>query len=211
MLSIDNFDVVRNHVLKFDDNSIGRYYYKFVALIRSKDYLDLNDQVLNCKQGARELIVHQWLVSSIDRFDDLADDMRTFVNLFKCRLYVTTDRKDVVKSMLYAKNKLNDVIDQLALGQLNVSTKLLDRLVNGASSVSEASDRNGKRWLFDIDTKDKAIVNDIIAACGEHFVCCVPTANGYHVLANKRFNGRAIKLPDNVELKENALTLVAKY
>lgn len=211
MLSINNVDVVRNHVLNFNDNSTGRHYYKFVALIRSKDYLDPNNQVLNCKQGARELIVHQWLVSSVDRFDDLIDDMLTFVKLFKCRLYVTTDRKDVVKSMLYAKNKLNGVVDQLALGQLAVSTKLLDRLVNGASSVSDASDRNGKRWLFDIDTKDETIVNDIVAGCGQHFVCCIPTVNGYHVVADKKFNGKAIKLLENVELKENALTLVAKY
>ena len=211
MLSINNVNVIRNHVLNFNDNSTGRYYYKFVALIRSKDYPDSNDQVLNCKQGARELIVHQWLVGSIDRFDDLVDDMLTFVKLFKCRLYVTTDRKDVVKSVLYAKNKLNDVVDQLALGQLAVSTKLLDRLVNGASSVSGASDRNGKRWLFDIDTKDETVVNDIVTACGEYFICCIPTVNGYHVVANKKFNGKAIKLPENVELKENALTLVAKY
>lgn len=209
-LTINNVQLIRDNVLFFSNDNKSRYYYKFVALVRAKDYQEHN-QPLSNKQGSREIVVHQWLVSSYEQFDKLIGDMLTFVRLFRCRLYVTTDRKDIVKTFVYAKNRLSEVVDNLALGQKDVSGRLLNKLVNSASSVDETSEHNGRRWMFDVDSKDRQILQQVIDSCDRHYICSIPTKSGYHVLAYRQLNAKAVKLPDCVELKDNALTLVAMY
>lgn len=209
-LSINNTELIRNKVLCFDDQYDGRYYYKFVALVRRKDYPDDQLPLVN-KQGSREIVVHSWLVDCYERFDQLIPDMLRFVEAFKCRLYVTTDRKDICKTIIYAKNKLSEIIDGIALGQNDFSCKTFAKLVNSSSSMNETSDRAGRRWMFDIDSKDESIVQQVVDLCGSQYICTIPTSSGYHVLASKNFNAKRMKLPELVELKDNALTLVAKY
>lgn len=186
------------------------YYYKFTVLVRRKDYAE-GECPLSCKEGARELVVHQWLVSSMEEYEKVLPDMLAFAKAFKARLYVSTDRKDLRKSLVYVRNAVSFNLDQMLFGQDSVSCKSLFRVTSSASSVAETSSKESKCWLFDVDTKDQKVLKQVQELCKEYYLCTLETKSGYHVLAKKKFAAKQLQLPDDVELKENALTLVAAY
>lgn len=209
-------------------------YYKFVALIRAKDYKDGDEKPVLTNTEKQEVFVRQWLVDSEEALDNCLVDMLAVTEMFKCRLYMTTDRKSTVKTMMYARNKLTECLDHFVMSEnASVSVRMLNKLIPSASQVSESSDGE-KRWMFDVDTKDENVLNVIKKLCGEDYLETFETKNGYHVVANKKFdaNGRLLCLKNNgklvrfddsvfnefekkllreseVEVKANSLVLVA--
>lgn len=207
MLTIDNTQEVKK-LLQFDSSLY--YYYKFVVLVRRKDYEEGKCPLSN-KEGKREICVHSWLVSSMEDYEKLLPDMLSYVNLFQSRLYVTADRKDLRKTLIYARNAVNMSLDQLLFEQDSVSCKSLNRIMNSASSVKETSSKDCKCWMFDVDTKDQVVLESVKKACSTHYLCTLETKSGYHVLARKQFDAARLALPESVELKDNSLALVAMY
>ncbi len=209
-------------------------YYKFVALIRAKDYKDGDEKPVLTNTEKQEVFVRQWLVDSEEALDKCLPDMLAVTEMFKCRLYMTTDRKSTVKTMMYARNKLTECLDHFVMSEnASVSVRMLNKLIPSASQVSESSDGE-KRWMFDVDTKDENVLNVIKKLCGEDYLETFETKNGYHVVADKKFdaNGRLLCLKNNgklvrfddsafnefekkllreseVEVKANSLVLVA--
>lgn len=209
-------------------------YYKFVALIRAKDYRDGDEKPVLTNTEKQEVFVRQWLVDSEEALDKCLPDMLAVTEMFKCRLYMTTDRKSTVKTMMYARNKLIECLDHFVMSEnASVSVRMLNKLIPSASQVSESSDGE-KRWMFDVDTKDENVLNVIKKLCGEDYLETFETKNGYHVVADKKFdaNGRLLCLKNNgklvrfddsafnefekkllreseVEVKANSLVLVA--
>lgn len=209
-------------------------YYKFVALIRAKDYKDGDEKPVLTNTEKQEVFVRQWLVDSEEALDNCLVDMLAVTEMFKCRLYMTTDRKSTVKTMMYARNKLTECLDHFVMSEnASVSVRMLNKLIPSASQVSESSDGE-KRWMFDVDTKDENVLNVIKKLCGEDYLETFETKNGYHVVADKKFdaNGRLLCLKNNgklvrfddsvfnefekkllreseVEVKANSLVLVA--
>lgn len=209
-------------------------YYKFVALIRAKDYKDGDEKPVLTNTEKQEVFVRQWLVDSEEALDKCLPDMLAVTEMFKCRLYMTTDRKSTVKTMMYARNKLTECLDHFVMSEnASVSVRMLNKLIPSASQVSESSDGE-KRWMFDVDTKDENVLNVIKKLCGEDYLETFETKNGYHVVADKKFdaNGRLLCLKNNgklvrfddsafnefekkllreseVEVKDNSLVLVA--
>lgn len=193
-------------------------YYKFVALIRAKDYKNgLETPVLTNKEK-QEVFVKQWLIDSEEALDKCLPDMLSVSKMFRCRLYMTIDRKSTVKTMMYVRNKLTECLDHFIMSpNASVSVRMLNKIVPSASSVKESSDGE-KRIMFDIDTKDENILNKVIELCGEYYMETFETLNGYHVIANRKFDGNTVinellknNMTNDVELKYNSLVLVAMY
>lgn len=177
-------------------------YYKFVALIRAKDYKDGDEKPVLTNTEKQEVFVRQWLVDSEEALDKCLPDMLAVTEMFKCRLYMTTDRKSTVKTMMYARNKLTECLDHFVMSEnASVSVRMLNKLIPSASQVSESSDGE-KRWMFDVDTKDENVLNVIKKLCGEDYLETFETKNGYHVVADKKFdaNGRLLCLKNNGKL-----------
>lgn len=209
MLLVDNTSKLKK-VMVFNPQ---KSYYKFVALIRAKDYRNSEDKPVLMNTEKQEVFVRQWLVDSEELLDKCLPDMLAVTEMFKCRLYMTTDRKSTVKTMMYARNKLNECLDHFVMSEnASVSVRMLNKLIPSASQVSESSDGE-KRWMFDVDTKDENVLKYVQEqVCGEHYLETFETKNGYHVLANKKFNAN-VSMDENVakyaEVKSNALVLVA--
>lgn len=230
MLLVDNFDKVKNVVQWKPEQT----YYKFVALIRAKDYKDGERPVLLDKEK-QECFVRQWLVDSEEYFDRVKEDMKTVVEMFKCRLYMTLDRKSTMKTLLVARDVINRQLDSyLGVKEPQVSVKMFNKLVPSVTQLAESSDRDSRRWMFDVDTKDVNVLNVVKKLCGTDYLESFETKNGYHVVADKKFdaNGRLLCLKNNgklakfddslfnenernllreseVEVKANSLVLVA--
>lgn len=228
MLLVDNFDKVKNVVQWKPEQT----YYKFVALIRAKDYKDGEKPVLLDKEK-QECFVRQWLVDNEEYFERVKEDMKTVVEMFKCRLYMTLDRKSTMKTLLAARDVINRQLDSyLGVKEPQVSVKMFNKLVPSVTQLAESSDRDGRRWMFDVDTKNEDVLKAVKELCGEYYLETFETKNGYHVVANKKFDANGLlrlvqngytntdveklKLTslalfhnDTVEVKANSLVLVA--
>lgn len=187
MLIVDNFDKVKNVVQWKPEQT----YYKFVALIRAKDYKDGEFPVLLDKEK-QECFVSQWLVDNEEYFERVKEDMKTVVEMFKCRLYMTLDRKSTMKTLIAARDVINRQLDSyLGVKEPQVSVKMFNKLVPSVTQLAESSDRDGRRWMFDVDTKDVNVLNVVKKLCGEFYLETFETKNGYHVVADKKFDANA--------------------
>lgn len=228
MLLIDNTAKLKN-VMDFKQGS----YYKFVALVRAKDYKNGSEQVLTSMEK-QEILVKDWMVDSQEMLDKTLPDMLKYTEMFKCRLYMCTDRKSIVKTLVQMRNTVDKYLDPF-LGNPNAScsVRALRKICASASNLSESSDRESRYWMFDVDTKNQDVLNFVNEkVCGEHYVETFETKAGYHVLARKKF---PVNVPDeyesefdylrdkfpkiaqstlreyvsNVDAKDNAMVLVA--
>lgn len=189
-MEINNFYQLEN-LLEFKEGS----YYKFIALIRAKD----NSGVIDTKERG-EIFVRQWFVDSQTSLLKYREDMINLCKATGARLYVTTDRKSVKKTVFKMLEQLQDIIKQFVFGSYGcVSLRKLSKFSSSASSLAECSDGN-KYWLIDIDkngtteiTEDqvKQIVEDFEYIFSDKKVLRFKTLNGYHLLIKRDFDYRA--------------------
>lgn len=187
-MEINNFYQLKN-LLEFKEGS----YYKFVALVRSKD--DTN--IINTKERG-EIFVRQWFVDSNQSLLKYEEDMINLCKVTGARLYVTTDRKSTKKTIFKMQEQLQDIIKQYAFAAKNpVSIRKLSKFSSSASQLAECSDGN-KYWLIDIDDKD-GVGNDKVDQLSQDFeyifadkkIIRFKTVNGWHLLIKRDFDYRA--------------------
>lgn len=225
MTIIHNTNIER--LMRFNPN---KSFYYFIAIKRKKDHPEL--------QIKDSQIIKTWIVKDIrDFYGYYIPEMLEIVKLHQCRLYMCTDRKSYTKSMLSIRNDINKQLDcAIGTNKTEYSPKILNNLLQSNIMKDESSDKNTRKWLFDIDTKDYNIVNIIKKLCGEHFDHILETKNGYHIVAKREFDAYTSLLclkthgiartfdrdkfteeefkimeqnADKVELKTNALVLIA--
>ena len=225
MATIRNKNI--ENIMQF--NSSKSFYY-FIAIKLKKDHPEL--------QIKESQVIKTWIVKDIrDFYGYYIPEMLEIVKLHQCRLYMCTDRKSYAKSMLSIRNDINKQLDcAIGTDKTEYSPKILNNLLQSNIMKDESSDKDTRKWLFNIDTKDWNVVNVIKKLCGEHFEHILETKNGYHVVAKRKFdaytgllclktNGIArtfnkskfteedFKLmeqnADKIELKTNALALIA--
>ena len=207
MFLVDNTSKLKD-VMEFKNGA----YYKFVCLVRAKDYRENPDeQVLHCMEK-QEILVKDWLVDSPERLAGTLPDMLKFTELFKCRLYMCTDRKSVLKTLKTMRDTVQNYLDPF-LGNPNAScsVRAVKKIASSASNMDESSDKGGRKWLFDVDTKDQEVLQEVVEYCGSSYESTFETKSGYHVVAKRNFDAhRWAELQyDGVELKDNAMVLVA--
>ena len=206
---VDNTDKLKD-ILVFKPNT----YYKFVVLLREKD-----GKTLLKSYNKKELIVRQWLVDSQEKLDEMLPDMITFAKLFGGRLYVTTDRKSVYKTLFYMQDMINAYIKQMFCGnRTEISVKQLNKLLASASSSSECTDGD-KKWLYDVDDKDKMwqeVLEESLK--GKKFVK-FETKNGFHYIVPRTYDANKLlsetrwfydekNIDFPIEVKDNGIALV---
>ena len=198
MLLIDNTSKLKN-IMEFKQGS----YYKFVALIGAKDYKDSDNQVLTSTRK-QEILIRDWMIDSQEKLNKLLPDMLKYTEMFKCRLYMCTDRKNTVKTLVQMRNIIDNYLDPF-LGNPNAtcSVRSLRKVGSSASNLAESSDRKYRYWLFDVDTKNQYVLKFIQEKiCGEHYIETFETKAGYHILARRKFS---VNVPDEYESEFNYL------
>ena len=207
MLIVDNTDKL-NSIMEFKEGT----FYKFVCLIRTKDYKDSDEKsILTCMEK-QEILVKDWLIGSQEMLDKTLPDMLTFTNMFKCRLYMCTDRKSIVKTLKTMRDTVQKYLDPF-IGNSNAdcSVRAVKKICSSATNKDESSDSGGRKWLFDVDTKDKEVLKMVEEYCGSSYESTFETKSGYHVVAKRNFDAHRWTelMYNNVELKDNAMALVA--
>lgn len=207
MFLVDNTSKLKD-VMEFKNGT----YYKFVCLVRAKDYRDNPEtQVLHCMEK-QEILVKDWLVDSFDRLAGTLPDMLKYTEMFKCRLYMVTDRKSIVKTLKTMRDSVQNYLDPFLFNpNASCSVRAVKKIASSASNMDESSDKGGRKWLFDVDTKDQEVLQEVVDYCGSSYEATFETKSGYHVVAKREFDAhRWVELEYNgVDVKENAMVLVA--
>jgi hypothetical protein len=223
-LLIDNTNKLKD-IMEFNPQ---RSYYKFICLVRSKDYKD-KELPLTSKEK-QEISIKQWCIDSKESLEKHLPDMIKITEMFKCRLYMCLDRKSTMKTLIQMRNQINNYLDPFLGNPVpDCSVKAINKISSSASSVSESSDKGFRRWMYDIDSLSPSLEKYVRDDCGQFYLATFKTKNGYHVVAKREFNGACVisELSDYafkngltkeflneqnrplVELKENAMVLVA--
>jgi len=228
MFLVDNTSKLKD-IMEFKEGT----YYKFVCLVRAKDYRDNPDeQVLHCMEK-QEILVKDWLVDTPERLAGTLPDMLKYTELFKCRLYMCTDRKSIVKTLKTMRDTVQNYLDPF-IGNPNAScsVRAVKKVASSASNMDESSDRSGRKWLFDVDTKCDSLKRYLMNyfALIKYNPVLFKTKSGYHIVTDRCFDAHKFvekELPDIayeqghqmhwldknnkplVEVKENAMVLVA--
>jgi hypothetical protein len=147
--------------------------------------------------------IKTYCVDSIEHLDRRYDEIKQLCEMFKARAYIHVQKQ----------NHRDVSLDMLAT--------LAERIKNGAQNQKGLFDSvvgqiktQEKRWIVDIDTKDKKFLRDItmdlmyILPLGDKIEKVVPTKNGYHLITQK-FNVMEFKdkYPD-VDIQKKNPTLL---
>jgi len=191
---IDNIDVVKS-LLNFTEP--GDFYMLYVF----KRKKDQPEGERDNHQSVRT--IKTYCVDSIEYLDKRYDEIKQLCEMFKARAYIHVQKqnhKDVSLEML------SSLAQRIKNGSQN-QKGLFDSVV-GQIKTQE------KRWIVDIDTKDKKFLRDItmdlmeIQPVGSKVEKVVPTKNGFHLITQK-FNVMEFnKLYPDVDIQKKNPTLL---
>jgi hypothetical protein len=191
---IDNLNIVKT-LLNF--NNPGDFYFLLI-LKRKKDQ---PEGERDNHQSVRT--IKTYCIDSIEHLEKRYDEIKQLCEMFKARAYIHVQKQ----------NHSDVSLDMLAL--------LAERIKNGVKNQKGLFDSvvgqiktQEKRWVVDVDTKDKQFLRDItmdlmeIQPVGNKIEKVIPTKNGFHLITCK-FNVMEFKekYPD-VQIQKKNPTLL---
>lgn len=191
---IDNIKEIKE-LLNFSDKND---FYMLYVFKRKKDQ---PEGERDNHQSVRT--IKTYCIDSIEHLDRRYDEIKQLCEMFKARAYIHVQ-----------KQNHNDVsLDMLAL--------LAERIKNGVKNQKGLFDSvvgqiktQEKRWIIDVDTKDKKFLRDItmdlmeIQPVGNKIEKVIKTKNGFHLITGK-FNVMEFKeLYPEVEIQKKNPTIL---
>jgi hypothetical protein len=191
---IDNIKEIKE-LLNFSDKND---FYMLYVFKRKKDQ---PEGERDNHQSVRT--IKTYCIDSIEHLDKRYDEIKQLCEMFKARAYIHVQKQ----------NHMDVSLDMLAL--------LAERIKNGVKNQKGLFDSvvgqiktQEKRWIIDVDTKDKKFLRDItmdlmeIQPVGDKVEKVIPTKNGFHLIT-KKFNVMEFKekYPDLDIQKKNPTLL----
>ena len=191
---IDNLEVIKP-LLNFSEK--GDFYMLYVF----KRKKDQPEGERDNHQSVRT--IKTYCIDSVEHLERRYDEIKQLCEMFKARAYIHVQKQ----------NHSDVSLDMLAL--------LAERIKNGVKNQKGLFDSvvgqiktQEKRWIIDVDTKDKQFLRDItmdlmeIQPVGDKIEKVIPTKNGFHLITCK-FNVMEFKekYPDVSIQKKNPTLL----
>ena len=191
---IDNLEVIKP-LLNFSEK--GDFYMLYVF----KRKKDQPEGERDNHQSVRT--IKTYCIDSVEHLEKRYDEIKQLCEMFKARAYIHVQKQ----------NHSDVSLDMLAL--------LAERIKNGVKNQKGLFDSvvgqiktQEKRWVVDVDTKDKQFLRDItmdlmeIQPVGDKIEKVIPTKNGFHLITCK-FNVMEFKekYPDVSIQKKNPTLL----
>jgi len=191
---IDNLDIVKT-LLNFDNP--GDFYFLLI-LKRKKDQ---PEGERDNHQSVRT--IKTYCMESLEHLDKRYDEIKQLCEMFKARAYIHVQKQNHM-----------DV-------SLDMMMSLAERIKNGVKNQKGLFDSvvgqiktQEKRWIVDVDTKDKQFLRDItmdlmeIQPMGNKIEKVIPTKNGFHLITGKFNVIEFKKLYPDVEIQKKNPTLL---
>lgn len=201
MTTIDNFDLIMG-LMDFEESD--NIFMHLQILRRGKDHPEL---------PAANKFIKSWLVRRREHLDSLKEEVVFLCEHYKARAYISCAPKSIAKLNTFIMRKL---ADNLHTGNVINPWHVFNSACGELQGVE-------KRWVVDIDTKDKDAVDFIKLEIdrvwvnthpqdwgklreGAWLTAEIPTLNGTHLIV-RPFNLQEFskRFPE-VEVKKNGLT-----
>ena len=191
---IDNIKEIKE-LLNFSDKND---FYMLYVFKRKKDQ---PEGERDNHQSVRT--IKTYCIDSVEHLDKRYDEIKQLCEMFKARAYIHVQKQ----------NHMDVSLDMLAL--------LAERIKNGVKNQKGLFDSvvgqiktQEKRWIIDVDTKDKKFLRDItmdlmeIQPVGDKIEKVIKTKNGFHLITCK-FNVMEFKkLYPDVDIQKKNPTLL---
>lgn len=177
----DNFLTIEKNLLRFQAGS----YYRFDAMLRNTDDNSAFFSA-NTSNSRKNVLLHSWWVCDLDSYTSRKPEMKAFCDLTGARLYVHLDRKSFRRTLV----NINKISYELMLnsyvnGHNDPELSAIYKIRDSASSQKDASDKDCRMWMFDVDSDDYVLLAHIQNLCYPHDFFTLRTVKGYHVCAMK--------------------------
>ena len=201
MTTIDNFDLIKG-LMSFEESD--NLFMHLQILRRGKDHPDL---------PAANKLIKSWLVRSREHLDSIKEEVVFLCEHYKARAYISCAPKSIAKLNTLILRKL---ADNLHTGNVINPWHVFNSACGELQGVE-------KRWVVDVDTKDKGLSEVIKLEIDRIWVNThpndwgklresawliseIPTLNGVHYIS-RPFNLQEFseRFPDT-EVKKNGLT-----
>lgn len=201
---IDNFSAIPDLCHFTGDN-----FYKFFLMIRKKD---VGEHPLITSKS-QENIIKIWLVNSEEYLNKKINEMKYLLEVIpNTRLYMCTDAKSNLKTIMTIRNNLNKVIDTALFGSKENLIPYISRMLSSSTSAVESSEHDFRKYMIDVDTKDENVLKSVLdnlSSITDLSPIVLNSKNGYHIVIKRAFNPSMFKQIDNVTLKRDAAVLIA--
>jgi hypothetical protein len=192
---IDNIELIKT-LLHFTDK--GDFYMLYVF----KRKKDQPEGERDNHQSVRT--IKTYCIESIDHLEKRYDEIKQLCEMFKARAYIHVQKqnhKDVSLNMLaILAERIRDGVDK--------QQGLFDSVV-GQIKTHE------KRWVADIDTKDKSFVEEVATFINtkcrpiqDKINSIIPTKNGYHLITDRFDYMEFKKKYPNLDIQKRNPTLL---
>jgi hypothetical protein len=191
---IDNIDVVKS-LLNFSEP--GDFYMLYVF----KRKKDQPEGERDNHQSVRT--IKTYCVDSLEYLDKRYVEIKQLCEMFKARAYIHVQKQN---HRVVSLEMLSTLAQRIKNGN-QIQKGLFDSVV-GQIKTQE------KRWMIDIDTKDKKFLRDItmdlmeIQPVGSKVEKVVPTKNGFHLITQKFNVMEFAKLYPDVDIQKKNPTLL---
>jgi hypothetical protein len=169
---INNLELIKP-LLNFDNE--GDFYMLYVFKRKKDQTTDKSNH-----QSVRT--IKSYCVDSIEYLEKRYDEIQQLCEMFKARAYIHIQKqnhKDVALEMI------PQIVKRIQSGQIN-QKHVFDSVVGQLKTYE-------KRWIVDIDVRDKEFVGEVwefinsIRPEGPKIEVVIPTKSGYHLIT-KRFD-----------------------
>jgi hypothetical protein len=169
---INNLELIKP-LLNFENE--GDFYMLYV-------FKRKKDQTTDKANHQSVRTIKTYCVNSIEYLDKRYDEIIQLCEMFKARAYIHIQKqnhKDVALEMI------PQIVKRIQSGQIN-QQHVFDSVVGQLKTYE-------KRWIVDIDVRDREFVNEVwefinsIRPEGPKIEVAIPTKSGYHLIT-KRFD-----------------------
>lgn len=190
---IDNLELIKP-LLNFENE--GDFYMLYV-------FKRKKDQTTDKANHQSVRTIKTYCVNSIEYLEKRYDEIQQLCEMFKARAYIHIQKqnhKDVALEMI------PQIVKRIQSGQIN-QQHVFDSVVGQLKTYE-------KRWIVDIDVKDRGFVGEVweyinsIRPEGPKIEVAIPTKGGYHLIT-KRFDVMEFqkKYPD-IDIQKKNPTLL---
>ena len=168
---IDNLELIKP-LLNFEKE--GDFYQLFV-------FLRKKDQTTDKANHQSVRTIKSYCITSTEYLEDRYEEIKMLCEVFKARAYIHVakqNHKDV------GMNMITEIVNRIQSGQIN-QKNVFDSVV-GQIKTQE------KRWIVDIDTKEKSFIEEVVTFINvkcepirDKINGIIPTKNGYHLITDK--------------------------
>ncbi len=160
-LTINNFQLIKP-LLNFDSEND---FYHLQIIKRRKE---------NPGMKSNSHAVRSYYISSLEHLEEIMSEVVTLCHMQSARACINLNRRSFEKVALQVLLK---VTNQIINKDFKSVRKVYESVCGGCSNEPK------KRWIVDIDTKDKDILIATEEKIGiENMLAVLPTKNGYHII-----------------------------